>query len=432
MLKELRWRILTRLSIFAELYKKAQHDYDPLRMADCLLQTADDLCAYKDDRYQFLLKGVNALLYAATYYLRIGETYRSMECFNAYGKLVKSFSCGFCYEAFVLGADICYVMGQYEQSIGFLQQFCEKHRLDDEVLSFFGSLLCHQGQYEQGREKFLEILTKHPNHPEAAINLALVDAFVKSGNKTDMGIDYLQHLYYGICNESVNVPTGDSWRYVPIIINSRDRLGCLKTLLGWLLNAGYRRIYILDNGSSYKPLLKYYDCIRQDAQVEVVYLQNIGHTALWEADILYKLGIDGMFVYTDSDVVPIETCPHDVVRCLVELLVKYPDIDKVGLGIVTSDIFEDWAEQREYQEQFYHIPLEKDVWFAHIDTTFALHRPRCPYRMMKSIRTTGDMMVKHLPWYMQKDALPEDEKYYVEHANASSNFAVCVRRLGKY
>ena len=52
--------------------------------------------------------------------------------------------------------------------------------------------------------------------------------------------------------------------------------------------------------------------------------------------------------------------------------------------------------------------------------------------MMKSIRTTGDMMVKHLPWYMQKDALPEDEKYYVEHANASSNFAACVRRLGKY
>lgn len=54
---------MTRLSIFAELYKKAQHDYDPLRMADCLLQTADDLCAYKDDRYQLLLKGVNAWSY---------------------------------------------------------------------------------------------------------------------------------------------------------------------------------------------------------------------------------------------------------------------------------------------------------------------------------------------------------------------------------
>lgn len=95
----------------------------------------------------------------------IQETYRSMECFNAYGKLVKSFSCGFCYEAFVLGADICYAMGQHEQAIGFLQQFCEKHRMDDEVLSFWGSLLCNQGQYEQGREKFLEILAKHPNHP---------------------------------------------------------------------------------------------------------------------------------------------------------------------------------------------------------------------------------------------------------------------------
>lgn len=418
---------MAKLIVFSELYKEAQRECDALKMADCLLQSVDDLCACKDDKYKFMLAGHHVLLYAAVYYLRVGNSGKSIECLNVYGRFVETFACGFSYEYFALGARLCHNMEDYDQAIAFLSRFCESICVDDEAALFFGSLLCHQGQYEQGREKFLEILAKHPSHPEAAINLSLVDAFLASRTKAGLAIDYLQHLYYGLRKADVKVPTGDSWRDVPIIINSRDRLGCLKQLLAWLLDAGYRRIYILDNGSSYKPLLEYYAWIEQDARVDVVRLANMGHIALWEADILYRLGIDNMFVYTDSDVVPVEACPHDVVRQLAELLFRYPDIDKAGLGIVTDDITLDRENVRDSEAKFYQIPLEKDVWFAHVDTTFALHRPRCSYRMMKSIRTTGNLMIRHLPWYLDKNNLPEDEQYYVEHANYSSTTAGYLR-----
>lgn len=410
------------VAIFSELYKEAARDRDALKMADCLLQSTNDLCNYKDDKYKFMLLGHNALIYAAVYYLRIGNVHKSIAYFNAYGNLVESFACGFAREFFVLGARICCVMKDYEQATAFLRRFCETNCIDDEAALFLGSLLCKQGQVEQGRRVFLQILEKHPNHPEAAINLALADAF-GAYDRMGLGIDYLQHLYYGFRKNIIEVPAGDGWRDVPVIINSRDRVDCLKQLLAWLLNAGYRRIYILDNGSSYGPLLEYYECIEQDARVDVVRIDNMGHTALWEADILYKFGIDDMFVYTDSDIVPVEACPHDVVRQLAEILVRYPDVDKAGLGLVTDDIIFNPEDVRKHEAKFYHIPLEKNVWFAHVDTTFALYKPRCPYRMMKSIRTTGDLMARHLPWYLDKNNLPEDERYYAEHANASSNMS---------
>lgn len=418
---------LARLSLFSELYKKAQQEYDVLGMADCLLQSTDCLCAYKDDSYRGMLKGHNALIYASAYCFRTGKKDKSIEYLLAYGKLVETFACGFNYEYFVLAARICHGMGDYAQAIDFMVRYCNQIDLDDDGSLFLGSLLCCQASYEQGRKMFLQILDQHPCHPEAIINLALLDAFFASENQAGPRVDYLQHLFYGIRTEEVKLPDGDRWRDVPVIVNSRDRLGCLKQLLEWLLGAGYRRIYILDNDSSYKPLLEYYKFMEQDTRVEVVRLPNMGHTALWEADILHKLGIDGMFVYTDSDVVPVAACPHDVVRQLAELLVRYPDIDKAGLGLVTADITLDCENVREYEAKFYHIPLEKDVWFAHVDTTFALYRPRCPYRIMKSIRTTGDMMARHLPWYLDKNNLPEDERYYVEHANASSTTAGYLR-----
>lgn len=420
---------VAELSLLAKLYTDARRDCKTLMMADCLLYASRRLDAWEDASCSFMLKGHAALLYAAMYYLRSSELKAAAEYLTAYGRLVERFACGFQYEYFVLGARICHAMGDNEQAADFMERYCEHITVDDEANLFLGSLLCSVGRYEQGREMFVQMLTKNPCHPEAAVNLALLDAALAAGHRSGLHVDYLRHLFYAFHIEDVKLPAGDGWRDIPIIINSRDRLECLKQLVSWLLQAGYRRIYIFDNASTYKPLLAYYDAIEQQAGVEVLRMSNLGHMALWQADVLYKLGINGMFVYTDSDIVPVAACPPDVVRHLAELLDRYPDMDKAGLGLVTEDILDDYCSVKEHEAGFYHVPLEKDVWFAPMDTTFALYRPRCPYRMMKSIRTTGDMMVRHLPWYMDKNNLPEDEQYYVEHANSSSTWAGNLRTL---
>ncbi len=230
--------------------------------------------------------------------------------------------------------------------------------------------------------------------------------------------------------EPLRLPRGDGWRDIPIFINSRDRVTCLKRLVDWLLRSGYRCIYILDNDSTYPPLLDYYDSLAQKPSLHVVRLPNLGHRALWRSGILDKLQIKTVYAYTDSDVLPIDDCPADVLRRLFQILQRYPFLDKVGLGIEYQDITF-WGREKEQalHSTFYKMPLEKDVYFAPVDTTLALYRPIRHYSLFYAARTTGRLWLRHLPWYLDRDHLPEEERYYMEHANGSSTLARTYRRL---
>ncbi len=109
------------------------------------------------------------------------------------------------------------------------------------------------------------------------------------------------------------------YRELPIFINARDLVTPLKRQVTWLLEAGYSRIYILDNDSTYPPLLDFYAAFR--AEVMVLPLgANVGHTALWDLGILESLEISTPFVYTDPDIVPIDECPGQVLEFYLEVL----------------------------------------------------------------------------------------------------------------
>ena len=43
------------------------------------------------------------------------------------------------------------------------------------------------------------------------------------------------------------------------------------------------------------------------------------------------------------------------------------------------------------------------------------------------MRTGGRLLLRHLPWYLDPQHLPEDEAYYIAHADASSTFARDVK-----
>ena len=178
--------------------------------------------------------------------------------------------------------------------------------------------------------------------------------------------------------------------------------------MDWLLHAGYRRIYILDNDSTYPPLLDYYRRLEQNTpQINVIRLgRNIGHRAIWEAGILETMQVDTPYVYTDPDVVPVKECPSNVLQRMLEILQKYPFLKKVGLGLKTDDL----------------------TYYGADATRFALYRNYWHYQLYCSARMTGKYMVRHLPWYLDYDNLPEDEKYYIKHANTSSSVARGVQK----
>lgn len=202
---------------------------------------------------------------------------------------------------------------------------------------------------------------------------------------------------------------------LPVFINCRDRLCPLLELLSYL-EGNCDRIYLLDNDSSYPPLLDYY----LTTPHRLIRLGvNLGKHALWEADILARLGIDGPFVLTDPDVVPIAECPSDAIAYLHEVLEAYPDRSKAGLGLRIDDLpscyrFRD--DVAVWESQFWEKPLGPRLYDAPIDTTFAVIRAGTPPGIEGCVRTGYPYLARHLDWYSDTDHPTDEERYYREHA----------------
>lgn len=121
---------------------------------------------------------------------------------------------------------------------------------------------------------------------------------------------------------------------------------------------------------------------------------------------------------------PTEACHQDVLRKLLSVLKKYPFLEKVGLGLRVDDItYFDREQARAREQSYYKFPLEKNVYFAPVDTTFALYQNLRYYTMLTSARTLGVWQARHLPWYYDYEQLPEDEQFYLGRANQSSTLA---------
>jgi len=211
-------------------------------------------------------------------------------------------------------------------------------------------------------------------------------------------------------------------RQIPIIINNRNRLEYLIQLISALESRGYNNIYIIDNNSSYPPLLEFYN----SCKYEIFRLkENVGHLAMWETDI-YKRFIRDYYVYTDSDVVPIEECPEDFLDVFWRTLKSNPRVQKVGFSLKIDDLPDSFRNKHEviaWESQFYQKEIGEKFYEALIDTTFALYRPFM--RAGKGglmYRTAAPYQAYHMPWYVDSSNLSAEENYYVKHATTSTHW----------
>jgi hypothetical protein len=205
----------------------------------------------------------------------------------------------------------------------------------------------------------------------------------------------------------------------PIFINCRDRVTCLSALVDWLERAGHEEIILIDNASTYPPLLEYYEC----SPHSVIRMgENLGHTALWHTGLVEKLcGPEGYYVYSDPDIVPIEECPLDAVDFFLDVLESYPDFAKVGFGLRIDDLPDHYfLKQRvvHWEQQFWQKPIEPELFKAPIDTTFALYRGVKSHQIHDAIRTGYPYIARHTAWYIDSENLGEEEAYYRSHARA--------------
>lgn len=202
---------------------------------------------------------------------------------------------------------------------------------------------------------------------------------------------------------------------IPIVINNYNRLEYLKILIEGLEKRGYHNIHILDNNSTYPPLIGYY----RNCPYDIIYLgRNVGFDAIWRTDV-YDRFKRSYYVYTDADLEIEENCPDDFISYFLEVLKNHPFCQKVGFSLRIDDIPDCYHNKQavlDIEKRFWQNKTKDGLYRASIDTTFALYRPFCKgvaNAGYEVYRTPFPYQVKHLPWYIDSDNLSEEEQYYV-------------------
>lgn len=218
---------------------------------------------------------------------------------------------------------------------------------------------------------------------------------------------------------------------VPIVINNFNRLEYLRATVKALRGRGYENLYVIDNASTYEPLLDYY----RDSGLNVFYAEeNVGYLALWKTSI-QKHFVGNHYVYTDSDIELAPECPADIVAYLNWVLDNAPHAAKVGPGLRIDDLPATYALRDEvvaHERQFQASPIAPGIFSAAIDTTFALYRPGVMGGWwLPSIRTGEPYVARHLPWYADSANPSAEEINYRATVSAVTHWTKTEDMLAK-
>lgn len=215
---------------------------------------------------------------------------------------------------------------------------------------------------------------------------------------------------------------------IKTFIISYNRLTFLKKQIEFLSKNPLLELMIIDNHSTYPPLLKYYDEIADKIHITMCE-QNYGHTVVWDKGFS-KLAKDLPYIVTDSDILPNK---ETFLNELFEGLKQFPEVNKVGLGLQTNDIpfTVPFRNQIIYhEEQALKRIQTKNIRFEYcaVDTTLALYRGGYHYssvwgyennsnqydqnQEIKSLRTTYPWIAKHLSWYLTKKEIQKEENQF--------------------
>jgi hypothetical protein len=222
----------------------------------------------------------------------------------------------------------------------------------------------------------------------------------------------------------------EMYKDIPIVILNRDRLDPLKEQVECLTSYGYTNIIIIDNYSTYQPLLDWYSTQTYATIFHNTLTDNSCHAfrdLVLMGHPLFTSIISNWYVFNDSDIIPAKGVPANFIEHLIEYAKKYGK-SKVGMSIEINDIdrsypLNEWVYS--YESTYWtNAIIDGDVeLYPHpLDTTFAVHSPgTIPTWSDDTLRVGYPYVVKHAPFYYDPLNLPTDERYYIEHLNPNSS-----------
>ncbi|HEY9220461.1 MAG TPA: glycosyltransferase family 2 protein [Lutibacter sp.] len=220
------------------------------------------------------------------------------------------------------------------------------------------------------------------------------------------------------------------YKTIPIIIISFNQLFYLRQLITFLQKHQYKNIIIIDNNSTYQPLLDYFDTIESFVAIHKL-KENLGHLVFWKQKELYNKYSKGYYVITDPDIVPVANCPGDFVLHFKRILDKNLQVTKVGFSLKIDDIPDSNPNKQkviDWESQFWRNQNKDGNYHAPIDTTFALYRPKSDFEnlsnFLRAVRTKEPYTAKHGGWYFDIKNLTAEQNSYHKLANESSSWKI--------
>lgn len=199
---------------------------------------------------------------------------------------------------------------------------------------------------------------------------------------------------------------------IPIFLVNFNRFQPIQDLVVSLLDRNYNNITIIDNNSSYPPLIEWY----KKCPVKLYAVgKNVGPYVLNEIQEFKHITSKEVYVWSDGDVVPVPEAPKDFIEHMVEIINEHK-MPKVGLSLVINDLPDSFKNKEEVikHESIFttlgHIDTKfGKVFKAPVDTTFAVVKhPDCGYHF-GAYRMDWPYSARHMPWYYDSNNLPPDE-----------------------
>jgi hypothetical protein len=205
---------------------------------------------------------------------------------------------------------------------------------------------------------------------------------------------------------------------IDTFIINKNRLTTTKNLVNWLSKESRLKIYVVDNGSTYKPLIDYYNSEDFKSKAEVIWMTDKdNYLVVWTKGLLDKYKVEGKYIVTDSDL-DCSNIPDNWLDYLLFGLNCYPLINKVGFSLDIFNIPNDNPLKSNiitHENRFWMYNLDGRFYNAEIDTTFALHRENQRTHTYTALRSSKPYMAIHQPWMVTPSNLTEEDVYYYEH-----------------
>lgn len=249
-------------------------------------------------------------------------------------------------------------------------------------------------------------------------------------------IEYLKwkgHLFF--VNESKIDHTKIKDGSIPILLNNFNRLEPLQKLVLWLMSLDTPiSIIILDNKSTFPPLISYYASLK-DGPIQVIRMGfNSGRFGLLH--YFTKLKKYNKIVISDCDLVPYADTPKDILTHLSTLLDKYPEYNHVGVSLEIQDIPDTYPLKElvlAWEKKFW-PPMAKEInaeaYEAGIDTTFGMWRSNSIISpLAPALRTKLPYRLQHIDWYLNPKDINLEYKYYI---STCSTFGSWTKELVRW